>query len=327
VAEEGCGEFCRGNSKPDANGKECRDDSKVLEPVLMMKELKEVLRSQLVNLREALDTSFLGAAIRDIEQIPSIAGFAEKDYKLMTEALTNLYNVQNSDIVLETYFAFLKESVNKRINRIEGALEETQSGNNKMKSVLRNIKYLYNDFVYKIKDLNDEIMKKRDYVTVSLAKITVFDAMLNSAKQNRKKTISKSDLVDDLTSTLIKDFFEVKNEYKRNGTEKALKKAFDSVPNLIRIGFSLFQPSNANREREIRSKIKRSLEAVGTISSKLNSRSWELIETSGSFLAEINKIEELRDEYRGSAAPVVSDDLIYETLGVCSDLKDLARDL
>ena len=213
----------------------------------MMSGLKELLQTQLVNLRGALDTSNLGAAIRDIEQIPSIVGFAEKDFEMMTEALANLYNVQNSDIVLETYFDFLDERVNKRVGKIEEALHETEYGNNKMSSVLRYIKSLYNDIVYKIKDLNDEIIRKRNSVTESLVKISVFDAMLNSVKQN-KRTLSKEDLVDDLTLTLMTNVFELKNEYKRNGTEKTIKKAFDSLPKLINIGFSLFQPSNANRE-------------------------------------------------------------------------------
>merc|ERR1712107_129686 len=89
VAEETCGRKCAAPSVPDVNGQHCRDDSEKLRPILMMTELKEILETQLINLRGSLDTSKLQGAIRDIEDIPSIAGLKEKDYEVLTDALAN----------------------------------------------------------------------------------------------------------------------------------------------------------------------------------------------------------------------------------------------
>merc|ERR1712079_637162 len=114
VAEETCGRKCAAPSVPDVSGGQCRDDSEKLRPILMMTELKDILETQLINLRGSLDTSKLQGAIRDIEDIPSIAGLKEKDYEVLTDALAKLYNVQNSDIVLETYFRYLRDNEYKR---------------------------------------------------------------------------------------------------------------------------------------------------------------------------------------------------------------------
>merc|ERR1712079_870515 len=271
VAEETCGRKCAAPSVPDVNGQQCRDDSEKLRPILMMTELKEILETQLINLRGSLDTSKLQGAIRDIEDIPSIAGLKEKDYEVLTDALAKLYNVQNSDIVLETYFRYLRDRLNVKVTRIEDALQDTRDGNNKIRTVLRNIKGLYHDFVYKIKDLNDEIEKKRDSITEALTKEAVFDAL-------------------------------------------------DSLPRFISIGASLFSPNN---RAEMENKIQRSLKAVGAVSSQLSSSNWELIQTSGSFLALRNRADQLRKEQFGK----ISEQLIDEALDRCRDLRELARSI
>lgn len=319
MAEETCGRKCAAPSVPDVNGQHCRDDSEKLRPIFMMTELKEILETQLINLRGSLDTSKLQGAIRDIEDIPSIAGLKEKDYEVLTDALAKLYNVQNSDIVLETYFRYLRDRLNVKVTRIEDALQDTRDGNNKIRTVLRNIKGLYHDFVYKIKDLNDEIEKKRDSVTEALTKVAVFDAMLTGVKTN-KKSLDKSKLVTDLFSAVQTTVLQVDNEYKRKGTEKAVFKALDSLPEFISIGASLFSPNN---RAEMENKIQRSLKAVGAVSSQLSSSNWELIQTSGSFLALRNRADQLRKEQFGN----ISEQLIDEALDRCRDLRELARSI
>merc|ERR1712088_176331 len=302
VAEENCGRKCAAPSVPDVNGQHCRDDSEKLRPILMMTELKEILETQLVNLRGSLDTSKLQGAIRDIEDIPSIAGLKEKDYEVLTDALAKLYNVQNSDIVLETYFRYLRDRLNVKVTRIEDALQDTRDGNNKIRTVLRNIKGLYHDSV-----------------TEALTKVAVFDAMLTGVKTN-KKSLDKSKLVTDLFSAVQTTVLQVDNEYKRKGTEKAVFKALDSLPRFISIGASLFSPNN---RAEMENKIQRSLKAVGAVSSQLSSSNWELIQTSGSFLALRNRADQLRKEQFGK----ISEQLIDEALDRCRDLRELARSI
>merc|ERR1719411_558881 len=324
LGEEACAGKCSGASVPDVNGEKCRDDSDELRPVLMMTGLKEILETQLINLRRSLDTSGLWGAIRDIEQITSLAGLAAKDYEILTDALATLYNVQDSDIVLNTYFKLLTDSLTIRVGRVEDALRETRSGNNKIRTALRNIKNLYSDFVYKIKDLNDEIERKRVSVTEALTKVAVFDEMLAGVKHN-KKTLNKAQLVEDLFSKIKTTVVETDNEYKASGTEKAVFKALDSLPRLINIGASLLIPSNDNKGREIKSKINQSLRAVGAISSQLSSTSWELIQTSGSFLSLRNQAANLKGEEFGPNGAMISEDLIAESLSRCTELTKLAN--
>ena len=239
VEKERCGGRCSGNSVPDLYGQRCRDDSERLRPVLLMRGIKEVMESQLINLRRTLDTSGLRSAIRDIKQIPSIAGLAKKDYEVLTEALANLYNVQDTDIALDLYFKYFSTSVNTRITRIENALYDIQNGENRFNTVLRNIKSLYKEFAYKIKDLNAEIERKRNFVTKALTQLAVFDAMLAGVKQN-KRTLDTSELVSDFFSTLETNYLQTKNEFEKNGIIKAVDKAFEGLPSIISIGYSLF---------------------------------------------------------------------------------------
>lgn len=316
MLSESCGSKCVAPSVPDVNGEHCRDDSEKLRPILMMNEVKEILETQLVNLRDSLDTSRLQRAIRDIEEIPSLGS---ADYEVLSDALAKLYNVQDSDIILETYFKYLRERLNTKITRIEDALHETQDGNNKIRTVLRNIKSLSNDFVYKIKDLNDEIKKKRDSVTEALTKVAVFDAMLTGVKENKKR-IDKSMLVTDLFSAIQKTVLQVNNEYEKKGTEKAVFKALDSLPSFIAIGNSLF---SSNRRGETKKKIQRSLQAVGSVSSELSSRNWQLIQTSGSLLSLRNRADQLRKEQPSQ----ISEQLIAETLDRCRELRELAKSI
>jgi len=63
------------------------------------------------------------------------------------------------------------------------------------------------------------------------------------------------------------------------------------------------------------------LRAVGAISSQLSSTSWELIQTSGSFLSLRNQAEKLKDEEFGP----INEDLIAESLSRCSELVELAK--
>ena len=77
----------------------------------------------------------------------------------------------------------------------------------------------------------------------------------------------------------------------------------------------------------MQNKIRRSLKAVGTISSQLSSRNWELIQTSGSFLSQRNEAEKLRGERFGPNGAVVSESLITEALSRCRDLMELAERL
>jgi len=324
VGEEGCAGRCPGDSVPDVNGEKCRDDTELVRPVLMMTGLKEILETQLINLRRSLDTSGLGAAIRDIEQIPSLAGLAQGDYEILTDGLATLYNVQNSDIILNTYFKFFTDRLNMRIGRVEDALHETRSGNNKINTVLRNIRNLYKEFVYKIKDLNDEIERKRDSVTEAFTKVAVFDEMLAGVKQE-KRSLNTVEMVEGLFSKIKTTFIEVDNEYKANGTKKAVFKTLDSLPGVIRMGVSLFNQPDANRGREIKNKIQRSLKAVGSISSRLSSANWELIQTAGSFLAMRDQAVKLKAEEFGPRGASVSDDLIAESLSRCRELRELAQ--
>ena len=246
VEKESCGRKCSGHSVPDVNGEHCRDDSERLRPVLMMEELKELLETQLITLRETLDTSELDRVIRDIEEIPSIAGLEGKDYQILTEALANLYDVQDSDLVLDIYFKYLTDRLNTRMARIEDALHEIQDGNNKISTVLRNIKGLYNEFVYKIKDLNDEIARKRDSVTEALTRMAVFEAMLDGVKEE-EKTLDKSKLVSDLFSNYLELSQREAGFSASASTENAVLKTLKSLPSLISIGLSLFTPSDPNK--------------------------------------------------------------------------------
>lgn len=325
VEKESCGRRCSGNSVPDVYGQRCRDDSARLRPVLLMTGLKEVLETQLINLRRALDTSGLRKAIRDIEQIPSIGGLARRDYEVVTEALANLYNVQGTDFVLDLYFEYFKKRVNTRVTKIENTLYEIQDGENRFNTVLRNIKALYNEFAYKIKDLNDEIERKRNFVTKALTQLALFNEMLTAVKQNRK-TLDTSELVVDFFSALQTNYLQIENEYEKNGTRKAIDKVFDGLPGIISIGYSLFT-SDPNEGRKMENKIRSSLRAVGSLSSQLSSTNWELIQTTGSFLSMRNLAQELKDADFGPSGPSVSRDLIAESLDSCKDLLILSESL
>ena len=72
-------------------------------------------------------------------------------------------------------------------------------------------------------------------------------------------------------------------------------------------------------------KLRRSLKAVGAISSQLSSKNWELIQTSGSFLSMRNLAEKLRDEDFGPNGANLSEDLIDETLTRVRDLMELSE--
>jgi len=288
-----------------------------------MRGIKEVMESQLINLRRSLDTSGLRSAIRDIKQIPSIAGLAKKDYEVLTEALANLYNVQDTDIALDLYFKYFSTSVNTRIERIENALYDIQNGENRFNTVLRNIKSLYKEFAYKIKDLNAEIERKRNFVTKALTQLAVFDAMLTGVKQN-KRTLDTSELVSDFFSTLETNYLQTKNEFEKNGIIKAVDKAFEGLPSIISIGYSLFT-ADPNEGRRMENKIRSSLKAVGSLSSQLSSTNWELVQTSGSFLSMRNLAVELKDAEFGPSGPSVTQDLIAESLDSCRDLLRLAE--
>lgn len=288
-----------------------------------MRGIKEVMESQLINLRRTLDTSGLRSAIRDIKQIPSIAGLAKKDYEVLTEALANLYNVQDTDIALDLYFKYFSTSVNTRIPRIENALYDIKNGENRFNTVLRNIKSLYREFAYKIKDLNAEIERKRNFVTKALTQLAVFDAMLAGVKQN-KRTLDTSELVSDFFSTLETNYLQTKNEFEKNGIIKAVDKAFEGLPSIISIGYSLFT-ADPNEGRRMENKIRSSLKAVGSLSSQLSSTNWELVQTSGSFLSMRNLAVELKDAEFGPSGPSVTQDLIAESLDSCRDLLRLAE--
>merc|ERR1711994_659849 len=244
VRDDWCGERCVPPKIPDLNGEACRDDSEILRPVLMMTEL--------INLRGRLSSRGLSGAIRDIEQIPSLAGLTNSrdqgiTSELMTDALAKLYTVQDSDILLTTNFRFLKDQVKKRVGNIEEALIDTQSGKNRISSALRNIRRLYRDFLYKIKEINDDIKVKQDTVTAALTKVAVFNEMLAGVKQN-KRNLNKVQLTKDLFSKIKTTFVEVDNEWKKKGTQKAVDKTLDSLPRLINIGVSLFSSSTAHNE-------------------------------------------------------------------------------
>merc|ERR1712073_256235 len=296
-------------------------------PVLMMTELKEMMETQLINLRGRLSSRGLSGAIRDIEQISSLTGLTNSrdrgiTSELLTDAVAKLYNVQDSDIVLNTYFRYLTSQVKKRVEKIEKALYETQSGNIKISNVLRHIRNLYHDFLYKSKEINDEIKAKQDSVTAALTKVAVFNEMLAGVKQN-KRNLYKSQLVEDLFSKIKTTFVQVDNEWKKNGTRKAVDKTLDSLPGLIDIGVSLFSSSTAHNEREIKDRIERSLKAVGAVSSRLSSANWELIQFSGSFVSAITRNEELKkQEFQG-----ISGDLIADALSRCRDMVELAERL
>merc|ERR1712024_424383 len=223
VRDDWGGERCVAPKIPDPNGEVCRDDSEILRPVLMMTELKEMMETQLINLRGRLSSRGLSGAIRDIEQISSLTGLTNSrdrgiTSELLTDAVAKLYNVQDSDIVLNTHFRYLNQSINqsinqsyltfivkKRVEKIEKALYETQSGNIKIQTVLRNIKLLNRDFLYKSKEINDEIKAKQDSVTAALTKVAVFNEMLVGVKQN-KRNLYKSQLVEDLFSKIKTTF-------------------------------------------------------------------------------------------------------------------------
>jgi len=327
VRNDWCGERCVAPKIPDLNGEACRDDSEILRPVLMMTELKEIMETQLINLRGRLSSRGLSGAIRDIEQIPSLAGLTNSrdqgiTSELMTDALAKLYTVQDSDILLTTNFRFLKDQVKKRVGNIEEALIDTQSGKNRIRSALRNIRRLYRDFLYKIKEINDDIKVKQDTVTAALTKVAVFNEMLAGVKQN-KRNLNKVQLTKDLFSKIKTTFVEVDNEWKKKGTQKAVDKTLDSLPRLINIGVSLFSSSTAHNEREIQNRIERSLKAVGAVSSRLSSANWELIQFSGSFLSAMTRNNELKDEeFQG-----ISGDLIADAVNRCREMVELAERL
>merc|ERR1712087_49874 len=226
VRNDWCGEKCIAPKVPAPNGEICRDDSEILRPVLMMTELKEMMETQLINLRGRLSSRGLSGAIRDIEQISSLAG--------LTDAVAKLYDVQDKDIVLNTYFQYLTDKVKKRVGKIEEALYETQTGNIKIRTVLRNIVRLHRDFLYKVKEINDQIKAKQDSVTAALTKVAVFNEMLAGVKEN-KRNLNKVQLVGDLFSKIKTTFVQVDNEWKKNGTQKAVDKTLDSLPRLIKI--------------------------------------------------------------------------------------------
>ena len=218
----------------------------------MMTELKEMMETQLINLRGRLSSRGLSGAIRDIEQISSLAGLTNSrdqgiTSELLTDAVAKLYDVQDKDIVLNTYFQYLTDKVKKRVGRIEEALYETQTGNIKIRTVLRNIVRLHRDFLYKVKEINDQIKAKQDSVTAALTKVAVFNEMLAGVKEN-KRNLNKVQLVGDLFSKIKTTFVQVDNEWKKNGTQKAVDKTLDSLPRLIKIGVSLFSSSTANNE-------------------------------------------------------------------------------
>jgi len=326
VRNDWCGERCVPPKIPDLNGEACRDDSEILRPVLMMTELKEIMETQLINLRGRLSSRGLSGAIRDIEQIPSLAGLTNSrdqgiTSELMTDALAKLYTVQDSDILLTTNFRFLKDQVKKRVGNIEEALD-TQSGKNRIRSALRNIRRLYRDSLYKIKEINDDIKVKQDTVTAALTKVAVFNEMLAGVKQN-KRNLNKVQLTKDLFSKIKTTFVEVDNEWKKKGTQKAVDKTLDSLPRLINIGVSLFSSSSAHNEREIQNRIERSLKAVGAFTSRLSSANWELIQFSGSFLSALTRNDELKkQEFQG-----ISGDLIADALSRCMEMVELAERL
>merc|ERR1712088_681270 len=323
-------DYCLGQGRLVRNdwcGENCRDDSEILRPVLMMTELKEMMETQLINLRGRLSSRGLSGAIRDIEQISSLAGLTNSrdqgiTSELLTDAVAKLYDVQDKDIVLNTYFQYLTDEVKKRVGKIEEALYETQTGNIKIRTVLRNIVRLHRDFLYKVKEINDQIKAKQDSVTAALTKVAVFNEMLAGVKEN-KRNLNKVQLVGDLFSKIKTTFVQVDNEWKKNGTQKAVDKTLDSLPRLIKIGVSLFSSSTANNEREIKNKIERSLKAVGDVSSRLSSANWELIQFSGSFLSAMNRADELKEVvFHG-----ISGDLMADTLSRCRDMVELAERL
>merc|ERR1739836_316650 len=324
ASAEWCGERCVPPKIPDLNGEACRDDSEILRPVLMMTELKEIMETQLINLRGRLSSRGLSGPIRDIEQISSLTGLTNSrdqgiTSELMTDALARLYTVQDSDILLTTYFRFLTQQVKKRVGNIEEALHDTQSGKNRIRSALRNIRRLYRDFLSKI---NDDIKVKQDTVTAALTKVAVFNEMLAGVKQN-KRNLNKVQLTKDLFSKIKSTFVEVDNEWKKKGTQKAVDKTLDSLPRLINIGVSLFSSSSAHNEREIQNRIERSLKAVGAVTSRLSSANWELIQFSGSFLSAMTRNNELKkQEFQG-----ISGDLIADALSRCREMVELAERL
>merc|ERR1712226_1651327 len=327
VRNDWCGEKCIAPKVPALKGEICRDDSEILRPVLMMTELKEMMETQLINLRGRLSSRGLSGAIRDIEQISSLAGLTNSrdqgiTSELLTDAVAKLYDVQDKDIVLNTYFQYLTDKVKKRVGRIEEALYETQTGNIKIRTVLRNIVRLHRDFLYKVKEINDQIKAKQDSVTAALTKVAVFNEMLAGVKEN-KRNLNKVQLVGDLFSKIKTTCVQVDNEWKKNGTQKAVDKTLDSLPRLIKIGVSLFSSSTANNEREIKNKIERSLKAVGDVSSRLSSANWELIQFSGSFLSAVNRAKALKEVvFHG-----ISGDLMADTLSRCRDMVELAERL
>merc|ERR1711992_394417 len=327
VRDDWCGERCVAPKIPDLNGEACRDDSEILRPVLMMTELKEMMETQLINLRGRLSSRGLSGPIMDIEQISSLTGLTNSrdqgiTSELTTDALAKLYTVQDSDILLTTNLRFLKDQVKKRVGNIEEALIDTQSGKNRISSALRNIRRLYRDFLYKIKEINDDIKVKQDTVTAALTKVAVFNEMLAGVKQNRRN-LNKVQLTKDLFSKIKTTFVEVDNEWKKKGTQQAVDKTLDSLPGLINIGVSLFSSSTAHNEREIQNRIERSLKAVGAVTSRLSSANWELIQFSGSFLSALTRNNELKkQEFQG-----ISADLIADALSRCREMVELAERL
>merc|ERR1712088_1082421 len=72
VRNDWCGEKCIAPEVPAPNGEICRDDSEILRPVLMMTELKEMMETQLINLRGRLSSR--GLYFGRVASYPEVAG-------------------------------------------------------------------------------------------------------------------------------------------------------------------------------------------------------------------------------------------------------------
>lgn len=312
-----CGKICPSNAYPDAYGEKCVDDSADLRDILMMQDILDILKYQLPDLRSKLDTPGLTQAIRDLEEVPSLGNLNDNDIEILTKALAKMSDVQSSDIILETYYKFFAARVNYRIGRLEEELDKIRDGEDRINSVLRQVINLYNEFVYKIKEVNDQIEKKRDDATEALAGIAIFDNLLEEAKKgNRKLDKPESPLL--VLNLLQKNVVEVGNEYKRNGAEKAMNKVLRSLPKLIDIGYSIIRTMTSKnteyKRKLIEEKIQTALKAVGSISSSFSSRNWDLIRISGSFLEVMEEARDIKEKGFGRRGANMNDGLISDLL-------------